>query len=99
MSDYTVDYFIEKFRVIPEKNWTIGEFTSKDGKCCALGHCGHKITEYTPEGSTLDCMFLEQLGVGVADVNDGTTNEISFLGATPQERILVALEHIRGMNS
>lgn len=37
---YDVDYFINKFEVIPEEMWTTGSFTDDWGACCANGHLG-----------------------------------------------------------
>jgi len=37
--NYNVDYFIKKLSGIPQDLWTI-EHAHKDGKSCALGHCG-----------------------------------------------------------
>lgn len=36
--EYTVDYFIEKFKNIPEQYWASGVF-NKDKAFCAQGHC------------------------------------------------------------
>ena len=39
MTDYTIDYFINKFEAIPKERWCTASLT-KDDRCCALGHCG-----------------------------------------------------------
>lgn len=36
---YTVDYFIKKFKAIPERKWTVKEFRNWMGQRCAMGHC------------------------------------------------------------
>jgi hypothetical protein len=36
---YTIDYFIKKFKRIPQKNWITGDL-NRNGKCCVLGHLG-----------------------------------------------------------
>ena len=38
---YDVDYFIAKFEAIPASKWCISAY-ERDGKHCALGHCGVK---------------------------------------------------------
>jgi hypothetical protein len=37
---YTVDYFINKFEAIPEKDWCTGALNNRKGAKCANGHCG-----------------------------------------------------------
>lgn len=59
---YTKEYFIEKFSNIPEENW-VSTSLGKDGKHCALGHCGVKLSKddriyvSTPEANALIKLF------------------------------------------
>jgi len=52
MSEFTKEYFIKKFKAIPNELWTIADLTKPtNGEChCALGHCG---VTYTPENTYL----------------------------------------------
>jgi len=45
---YTVDYFINKFEAIPEKDWIVGIFMDHHGRCCAQGHCIFNRGYYDP---------------------------------------------------
>ncbi len=37
---YTVDYFIKKFKKIPASHWCVRVYTDDKGRKCAYGHCG-----------------------------------------------------------
>lgn len=47
---FTLDYFIEKFKSIPDNRWNVGHQIKDDGTHCALGHCG---IGYGPEQMAL----------------------------------------------
>jgi hypothetical protein len=99
-TQYTPDYFIKKFSAIPDEKWITDSF-SKDGKCCALGHCGWgNLLDDVPyderekakaEGRALSRLFYTYIDASVTVVNDGRG---TFKQATPRERILAALREI-----
>ena len=82
-------YFIDKFTAIPDEQWTTGFFTDKEGRHCALGHCG------APSG--YEWRALSEL-VGratqscISNINDG--KDPNFQQLTPKARILAALNSI-----
>ena len=108
---YTVDYFIKKFEAIPETLWCV-ENIEKDGRHCALGHCGgwpHESKESTAlakvlvkyyELTSLDLPKNHRDEIDYAEVvyniND-FDSMFSDLGATPKQRILAALYDIKKM--
>lgn len=98
---YDVDYYIKKFTAIPERKWTTRVLNiAGTDICCALGHCGERIMGTTMESRTLFSMFHKKLGVEVPTVNDGAPitmgySDVPYLGDTPRERILAALELIK----
>ena len=90
---YTVDYFIKKFKKIPAKKWTTARFV-KDGKRCALGHCGiDNFTIRNQEANTLMLLFDSQLLTQVSTINDMQSDQ--YKQKTPKKRILAALEDIK----
>lgn len=107
---YTKEYFIEKFKAIPDDKWTTGVFF-KEGACCAYGHCGVRnqtITEartLTPEAHALsqligegeDEMFQqeENLRIGWEVVNINDGSGKLAPGNSPKERILNALNNLK----
>lgn len=98
---YTIDYFIKKFKAIPSSKWCTGYF-EKNGKHCALGHCGCSIyTPMTEESMALKEIFRDA-NLGVVSVNDegcginfGLGLSINFKKKTPKTRILEALRYIK----
>lgn len=103
---YTVDYFIDKFSTIPDNQFTLGEYVSKNGTKCALGHCGFTNNDDTAvEGRQLNNLMTRAFGIGAANISDGAKNIYYFnpsrsynakeLGSTPKKRILTALELIK----
>jgi|GEM_PF-3178160 len=93
---YTVDFFIEKFSKIPEKNWIVGRLRDKSdpNKRCALGHCGMNPNSFK---HTLMSLSLKELFKcsSVIDVNDNCTGKYKYFGKTPKTRILKMLKNIR----
>lgn len=93
---YDVDYFIKKFTAIPEEDWAVEEFVTKDNKRCVLGHCG--VTDdadvLTVEAIVLSRLIYSNFDVLTVDINDGNRNDTEYLGNTPKKRILAALELI-----
>lgn len=98
MSKFSVHYFIDKFRAIPEEKWCVDEY-GINGRHCALGHCGYfvpagsRFEVSTPEGSAL-IELLGDLG-GITEINDGDCD--AYPQPTPKQRILAALQDIENM--
>lgn len=105
--NYDIDYFINKFSVIPEDQWTTGELKEKGtNKYCAYGHCGvvtFNLTEITntPEAKALTLIFGGDMWT-VINMNDNKKwtpgTEIgmcSSYGKTPKERILNKLNELK----
>lgn len=89
--NYTKEYFIAKFEVIPEELWCTHVFTQGDGICCAYGHCGSTAAHpFTPERKGL-YNLLRDVGM-VARINDG--HHERFPQPTPKQRILAALRSL-----
>lgn len=101
-SRYTVDFFIKKFRKIPESRWTVDKL--HDGaRHCALGHCGlnpDDIIDRSPMAKALNKLFYFHFGVEAPDINDQSKSIsekgiVEFPGFTPRQRILGALKKIK----
>jgi hypothetical protein len=104
---FTVDYFIEKFSKIPDKNWCTQYLLSSLGKSCALGHCGVRSNNIIAfggieheEGSAL-AKILAPVSMQdaeysvVYEINDG--HNYNYKQPTPKQRILAALYDIKKM--
>lgn len=92
MTEYTVQYFIDKFTAIPEELWFEEEFTNPANpeQHCAYGHCGcNPESQENMEANSLDRLFRDH-DLNVALVNDGMS--ALFQQPTPKARILAALE-------
>lgn len=77
---FDAKYFYDKLAKIPEELWCMGRF--QDGeKHCALGFCAKGI-----EGSSL------QEILHVVAINDNHEGRFTYLGNTPKQRILNALQ-------
>jgi hypothetical protein len=94
---YTVNYFIKKFKAIPNKQWCTGSYETETGNHCALGHCGFRDINYfgitrtdrrTDEGRELLLILPD-----VAEINDGI--HYSYSQATPRGRVLAALKDLK----
>lgn len=96
-TEYTVDYFIQKFEKIPEGLWHVGSYTNLDRtRFCALGHCGvMKGGELllSASGRALADLISCHLRCGVGNINDGLHKH--FQQPTPKQRILAALYDIK----
>lgn len=92
---YTPDYYIKKFKRIPDELWITDELGSGK-KHCALGHCGMRPldgrTYHTPESRALQALFGNAI-LSVANVND--VPDTRFPQPTPKGRILAALQYIK----
>ena len=94
---YTVQYYLDKFRPIPDQLWCIGEFTQTGNPVahCAYGHCGcTDQCQENEEANALERLFIHH-GLKVDSVNDGDGSR--YAGPwrdipTPKGRILAALE-------
>lgn len=99
---YTLNYFINFFKNIPNHRWTTGTL-QKEGtvQMCALGHC---LTHQNgnPENANLNDDGFESnaktealqafLEGEVETINDDEDNSYGF-GTTPRGRILKALRN------
>lgn len=93
-SNYDVGYYLKKFKAIPDSKWTTKVYDRGNGVKCVFGHCGCSINEreHTVEAKVLSTLFKENLGVYLANVNDGDYPLIvKKLGDTPRERIIMGL--------
>lgn len=95
-TNYSIDYFIDKFEVIPEEMWCTKRYASGGGKYCAYGHCG--LTDsisHTSEGLALSKISLDYLGACfiMSEINDGYN--LSYQQSTPKARILAALYDVK----
>lgn len=101
---YTADYFIDKFKKIPSKNWCDGAL-SKGVKRCALGHCGFTDKEITEESAALMELVETVLDTSVAMINDFSEWDQNFHLPylkhikSPKKRVLAALKLIKKMES
>jgi len=97
-TEFTVDYFIEKFGAIPEGRWTTGVYRDEEGRCCALGLCGARGPNdgccWPLEASKLSDLVTTEIGGTVTTLNDDT-GAWPKLGGTPKSRILNALRAIK----
>lgn len=95
---HTVDYFIKKFKAIPNNKWITNQFVSEDG-CCAFGHCGIRndsSPSNNPEAQNLIRLF-KRLRIDVANINDGYENK--YQQKHPRTRILAALRDIKKLQT
>ena len=95
---YDADYFLNKFRAIPEEKWIRGTYGAggPDEPHCALGHCGMRRKN---DGSfdSSEAIALRDIFRGhfpVHEVNDGFIPHL-FPQDSPKERILAALQFIK----
>lgn len=92
MNNYSVDYFIKKFKAIPSSKWCLYSLEN-GGKHCALGHCGMIAPSIaTPDSAALIELFHKH-SISVITTNDIQTGE--FNQRTPKSRILAALNFIK----
>jgi hypothetical protein len=92
-TEYTVDYFIAKFKAIPEEKWCVEAYKDDSGRCCALGHC---MAEDTPEvEASFESIYglFTRIFAGPTTVNDG--RDPRYPQPTPKQRILAALRDIK----
>lgn len=101
---YTAEYFLEFFRKIPAKKWSVG-LGDPGGPSCALGHLGCKTSsDQRPDALALGEILRPVLeesynyntesrlspNVVVFRINDDTA-QTYVKGKTPRGRILSAL--------
>lgn len=95
LKEFDIDYFIQKFSKIPADQWTKASYKDKKGHYDALGHCGETDSKNpTTESLALEDIF-QKADLRVSLVNDGECDK--YKQATPKDRILTALNDIRGM--
>lgn len=97
---YTVDYFIKKFKAIPEGRFLTGERHDGKGNHCAHGWCDLRNV-INESGETMEEMALSKLAelipgrFGFGPINNGT--DYRYQQPTPKQRILAALYDIKAM--
>lgn len=92
---YDLNYFIAKFKKIPESEWCIGAF-ELEGRHCARGHCGETMMGDTEESTAL----LEIVRMNtITGVNDGDLAEYRSFGKTPKQRVVNYLKHIKSLEN
>lgn len=95
--EYTVDYFINKFEGIPEKEWCGNGciHDTRTGQHCAYGHCDNDGAK-SDMGKALTQVFINAgfpQDSTVANINDGAHEK--YQQASPKQRILAALYDIK----
>lgn len=90
------EYFIEKFKVVPEKSWTVGEYDDKQGRYCVLGLLGYRETDFylqdINDAQKITDLFHRYLTICPEIVNDGDVRQ--YKQTTPKRRIMKALKDI-----
>jgi hypothetical protein len=110
MSDYTIDYFIEKFSAIPVDKWNVGSLRSLDGSCCVLGHVNTKLEAHggmlhyilTEEGKALVRLITK---CKEGEENEGYYKQVIAINdkafgcdITPKQAIINTLVKIKNKN-
>ncbi len=100
---YTIDYFIKKFKSIPDSRWCTNTYESSiesPSKYCALGHCGARAGRYNEPIHSEESQSLHNLIVTLTQtedyltkVNDG--NNPLYQQDTPKQRVLAALKWLK----
>lgn len=96
-TNFDVFYFINKFKNIPEDQWTTGVFSLPRGKnrChCALGHCGmNSFNMPTAEANSLALVLYGNNNYvnlhNITNIND--LMDQRYPQSSPKGRILAAL--------
>lgn len=92
---YSIDWFINKFRSIHSRKWTTGlPVRTRPGQCCALGHCGVK-NDYEPTDEAKALVKLFNPGaVGQNWIDYGVIFSINDSGylSLPTEVSLIRLK-------
>ncbi len=103
--EYNKEYFIEKFKAIPDNKWICnGDLQNKDNPeiGCALFHCGVRVQGYnyihTDESLALGKLLSKEKVINEEDyfkivyrINDG----VDLNNTTPKEAIIKALEKLK----
>lgn len=97
---YDVDYFIKKYKSIPEEKWCIESRLTEDGRRCAHGHCYIGEADFLAQNKEENALIeiAENYksitgGVGFATINNGWDEK--YKQPTPKQRILAALYDIK----
>lgn len=90
---FNKQYFINKFKAIPDSLWNIGWWHGPNGSHCALGHCGQSFDDAPEEAKALVKLFgdFESRRL-VPDINDD--RHPKYKQSTPKARVLAALEDL-----
>lgn len=91
---YTLNYFIDFFKNIPDHRWANGTLHEVGtARKCALGHCmTNSRTGKVEKGNARSLALQGFLRRQVVSINDGR-GKYNELGATPRGRILKALRN------
>lgn len=104
--EYTVDYFIAKFKNTRDDKWCVGTLNDGRGNTCALGWCGFSEKGLSEEGMSLVGVMEPLLVGGIkyrATYYDNAPAMVSngdhpnYQQPTPKKRILTALHDIKKM--
>jgi len=83
---YDINYFINKFQAIPEKEWCRGLYVDNRGRKCAIGHCNQDEKEKFALRNIMNAQ--------VTNVNDNIGNKFLYLGNHPKTRIINKLKEL-----
>ncbi len=91
---YDLKYFINKFKVIPERFWCMYLFED-NGKHCVYGHCGMRCGHVSVYNSTDEVIALYNLceGQNIGQINDGEAKD--YQQRTPKKRVLAYLYDLK----
>jgi len=101
---FNIDYFIDKFNSIPDKDWCMSMLRQGDQRC-ALGHCGLKTIEVAWSDEVRALVDMANINdwpdwcapIVLADINDGTVEYLKY-GKTPKDRIVNYLKEIKSVS-
>lgn len=103
---YDADFFLNRFRHIPEDKWCTFMLDDGDGKHYVLGHCNVQAYVENEMSIALGKLFqflfpdwrqveFEYMGADIMDliysVNDGSSERFKAYGITPKERVINVL--------
>ncbi len=88
MTPYDAQFFIDKFKAIPESKWCVGTLSDEGGRKCALGHCGMGHSRSRTHQSVALEGIMTAIGQAASMVNDNTGG---YHQKTARARMLAAL--------
>lgn len=93
MTEYTLDYFIQKFKNIPEDSWCIGKSTDEQGRHDVWGHAGEVDENQATEEANALWEIIRPYRLSLSNINDGV-GDFADYGANPKDRVLNFLYYI-----